>query len=343
MKVLVTGGAGYIGAHTVVSLAEKGYQPIIVDTLETAGGALLKGIEKILSHPITFYQIDCKDKPTLQSVFEKENHIEAVIHFAAYKSVNESVSDPLKYYENNLLSLINLLYCVEKYKVKHVVFSSSCMVYGDNPAAMPVQETTPFQKAAQPYGNTKQIGEEMIEDFILAHSLQNKNTNAALLRYFNPIGAHPTTLIGELNVGKPSNLVPFITQHAAGHIPEVVVFGNDYATPDGTCLRDYIHIMDLADAHVQALHYLQNEQKNTCEAFNIGLGIGYSVLDIIKKFEEVTGKKIHYRIGERRSGDIERVFAKVQKAHTVLQWQPQYSIEQALLHAWLWQKNAEKS
>lgn len=331
-KVLVTGGAGYIGAHTVVELIQAGYSPIIVDDLSKSDRTLLGGIEKITNQKPTFYLGDCGDKNFLQKVFQQEKNVECVIHFAAYKSVGESVTKPLDYYRNNLGSLITLIDVMQENGVNNFIFSSSCTVYGQ-PDQIPVSESAPFKRAESPYGATKQMCERILEDVHVT------GLRVASLRYFNPIGAHPSILMGELPIGVPNNLVPYITQTAAGKREKLTVFGTDYNTPDGSCIRDYIHVMDLARAHVYAMEYLiKLTKKSPYEVFNLGTGIGVSVLELVNKFEKVTGEKLKYIVGPRRAGDIEKVYADPTKAKNELGWTTKYSIDEALLHAWQWEK-----
>lgn len=333
-KILVTGGAGFIGSHTIVELFNQGYYPIVVDNFVNSSKTVLEGIRKVIQHPVKYYEIDCKDKKELDKVFQLEKDIVGVIHFAAYKAVGESVQNPLKYYINNLQSLTVLLEVMEKFEVNTLVFSSSCTVYGQ-PTSLPVDENVPIQIAQSPYGNTKQIGEEIIQDVVKA----TNKLKAISLRYFNPIGAHPSGAIGELPLGIPNNLVPFITQTAACIRPVLQIFGNDYATPDGTCIRDYLHVVDLAKAHVKALEFLENQHKSCYHVYNVGTGKGNSVWEVIKAFEKVTGQKVNYTIAPRRSGDIAQVYANTDKIKIELQWQPTYTLEDALKDAWQWQKN----
>ena len=330
-KILVTGGAGFIGSHTVVELVNAGYEVVIVDNLSRSEVMMLEGIETIAGKKIPFYQIDCLDKPALDKVFA-ENGISAVIHFAAYKAVGESVQKPLEYYKNNVESLITLLQVMEKYKVKEFIFSSSCTVYGQ-PDHIPVDETAPFKRAESPYGATKQMCERILED---ASSI---NFRVVSLRYFNPIGAHPSTAIGELPIGVPNNLVPYITQTAAGIREKLTVFGNDYNTPDGSCLRDFIHVVDLAKAHVKTLKFLASKPDGgMLEAFNIGTGQGVSVLELVKTFIDVTKVNLPFVIGPRRLGDVEKVFADPAKSNNLLNWKSEYTVGESLFHAWEWEK-----
>jgi len=333
-KVLVTGGAGYIGAHTSVELIQQGYTPVILDNFSKSDRTLLSGIEEITNTQVRFYEGDCTDRNFLKKLFVLEPGIEAVMHFAAYKSVGESVQQPLKYYENNIGSLIALLEIMGEERIQNFIFSSSCTVYGQ-PDFIPVDESAPFKRAESPYGATKQMCERILEDAVVS----NKELNVISLRYFNPVGAHPSALIGEVPLDVPGNLVPFITQTAAGIRKKLLIFGNDYATPDGTCLRDFIHVVDLAQAHVVALgKMLQPGALERYEVFNLGSGEGVSVLQLVKKFIEVTGVSLPYEIGPRRSGDVEKTYANPAKALSKLGWKTSHTIEQALLHAWNWQK-----
>ena len=337
-KILVTGGAGYIGSHTVVSLQSQGYEPIILDNFYNSEAKVLDGIEAISGSRPTFFEGDCNDKSVLQKILEEYPDINGVIHFAAYKAVGESVQEPLKYYYNNLNSLISLLEMMSEYQVPNLVFSSSCTVYGQ-PDKLPVTENTPTQQAESPYGNTKQISEEIISDTVKSEA----GIKAIALRYFNPIGAHPSGLIGELPVGLPNNLVPFVTQTAAGEREQLTVFGDDYDTSDGSCIRDYIHVMDLAEAHIAAFKYLDKQSSsNHYEVFNVGNGAGDTVLEVIETFEKATGVKVNYKIGPRRPGDVEKIYANVDKARTELGWSHQYSLADALSHAWQWQKKVSR-
>lgn len=338
MKILVTGGAGYIGSHTVVELIASNYNPVIVDNFSNADKKVLTALEKITGQRIKFYEGDCTDPEFMEAVFASENDISGVIHFAAYKAVGESVQEPLKYYHNNVYSLILLLKIMQKFKVKNLVFSSSCTVYGE-PDTLPVTELSPKKPAQSPYGNTKQICEEIIEDLCKQEVKDNSGLKAISLRYFNPIGAHPSSLIGELPLGVPNNLVPFVTQTAAGLREQLTVFGDDYNTPDGTCIRDYIHVVDLAVAHVKALSYLKDQQDEIFyDMFNVGTGNGNSVKELIDTFEKVSGQKLNYKIGPRRSGDVEKVYANVDKVKEKLQWDARFTLEDSLRDAWNWQK-----
>ncbi len=333
MNILVTGGAGFIGSHTVVALSAAGFTPIIVDDFSNSNHVVLRGIEKILGHKPRCYPDNCHDADVLRRIFT-ENEISGVIHFAAFKAVGESMQEPLKYYDNNIGSLIVLLTTMLEYNIPNIIFSSSATVYGE-PDVLPVHENSPTPPAESVYGNTKQIGEEIIRDTAAA----GKPLKGISLRYFNPIGAHPTANIGELPIGVPNNLVPFITQTAAGVRSELTVFGTDYPTPDGSCLRDFIHVMDLAEAHVAALKYLIKSPAPTIyDVFNVGTGHGNSVLEIIKTFEAVSSRPLNYRIGERRVGDVAAVYADVTKIHERLGWQAKRSLREALEDAWHWQQ-----
>ncbi|WP_276367337.1 UDP-glucose 4-epimerase GalE [Chryseolinea sp. H1M3-3] len=331
-KILVTGGAGYIGAHTAVELINAGYDVAIVDNLSRSDKRLLEGIEKITGKPVKFFEGDCRDRNFLLKVFQSEGPFSCVLHFAAYKAVGESVEKPLLYYENNLNSTIALVEIMIKCGVTDFIFSSSCTVYGQ-PDQIPVSEAAPFKKAESPYGATKQMSERILED------VSRNNIRIITLRYFNPIGAHPSALIGEIPLGTPNNLVPFITQTAVGVREKLTVFGNDYNTADGTCIRDYIHVVDLATAHVKAMEYLsQQRETKFYEVFNVGTGIGVSVLELINRFKAVNNVELNYEIGSRRSGDIEKVFADPSKAMSSLGWAAKFTIDDSLLHAWQWEK-----
>ncbi len=333
--VLVTGGTGYIGSHTAVELINVGYDVVIIDNLSNSTKDSLDGVEKITGVRPLFEQFDLCDREKVLDFFTKYNDISAIIHFAASKAVGESVDNPLLYYRNNLSSLINILEAMSKYKVPNIVFSSSCTVYGQ-PEQLPVTEQAPIQKAMSPYGNTKQICEEILTDTIHAIS----SLRAISLRYFNPVGAHPSALIGELPIGVPANLVPFITQTAIGLRQELKVFGNDYNTPDGTCVRDYIHVVDLAKAHVVAIkRLLENKNKSNYEVFNIGTGNGNTVLDVINTFEKVSGVKLNYKLVDRRPGDIEKVWADTTHANHVLGWKSQSTLDETMLSAWKWEQH----
>ncbi len=334
-KILVTGGTGYIGSHTVVELIEAGNEVVILDNLSNSQRNVLDGIAEITGQRPAFEEVDLRDEKATISVFERHPGIGAVIHFAAFKAVGESVEKPLDYYENNLQSLIHLLRAMKLNSVENIVFSSSCTVYGE-PDQLPVSETAPIKTANSPYGNTKQICEEILRDAI-ASAAPYKIIS---LRYFNPIGAHPSALIGELPIGIPNNLVPFITQTAYGLRESLRVFGDDYNTPDGSAIRDYINVVDLAKAHVAAIRrLLENKQKQAFEVFNLGTGTGYSVLEIIKAFEAATGQSLNYHITDRREGDIEKVWADTRYANEELGWKAEKEIGETLLSAWNWEKN----
>jgi UDP-glucose 4-epimerase len=333
-KILVTGGAGYIGSHTAVELIEAGYEVVILDNLSNSRVEVMHGIEKITGVRPLFFCDDCNDKDALRRIFASHPDLCGIIHFAASKAVGESVRQPLAYYRNNLVPLLNLLELMPEYAVGGLVFSSSCTVYGQ-PSHLPVTEDAPVQPALSPYGNTKQINEEIIRDALYA-GLPFKGI---ILRYFNPIGAHPSAEIGELPNGVPQNLVPFITQTAAGIRRELSVFGDDYDTPDGSCIRDYIHVVDLARAHVAAMRrLLENVSGGALETFNLGTGRGVSVLELIRTFEAVTGVKVPYRIVSRREGDIEKVWAAPERANRVLGWSACETLESTLASAWRWQQ-----
>jgi UDP-glucose 4-epimerase len=334
-KILVTGGVGFIGSHTIVALIEAGYDPIIIDNLSNSKISVLKSIEKITSKSVKFYENDCNDITALRNIFRIEKNIVGVIHFAANKAVGESVIDPLKYYHNNIGTLVALLTVLQEYNVSNLVFSSSCTVYGQ-PEVLPVTEKSSVLKAQSPYGNTKQICEEIITDVYNS----GKEIKAISLRYFNPIGAHASGLIGELPLGIPGNLIPFVTQTAAGIREELTVFGNDYNTPDGTCVRDYIHVVDLAIAHVKALDKLFSVKENEFHVvINIGTGKGESVLSVINTFQEISGIALNYKIGERRAGDIQEIYADVAYSKEILDWTAEKSMKEALIDAWNWQQN----
>ena len=337
-KILVTGGTGYIGSHTVVELINEGFEVVIVDNLSNSKKNVLNGIEEITGVRPFFKQIDLRSKRKMVSFLKNQPDIEAIIHFAAYKAVGESVAQPLKYYHNNLLSLINLLGLMLDYSIPNMVFSSSCTVYGQ-PDILPVAEDAPVKEASSPYGNTKQIDEEMIRDSVAAYD----NLKCIALRYFNPVGAHSSALIGELPVGVPNNLVPFITQTAIGIREQLNVFGDDYHTPDGSCIRDYIHVVDLAKAHVAAVRrLLENKNKTNFEIFNLGTGRGVSVLELIKVFEKVSGVKLNYKIVGRRAGDTEQVWADTTLANLELDWYAKSTLEETLKSAWDWETSLKK-
>ena len=331
--ILVTGGTGYIGSHTVVALIEQGFDVVIADNLCNSELFILDRIEEITGVRPRFYQVELCNVSEIESLFIQEKSIKAVIHFAALKAVGDSVSAPLAYYKNNLESLISLLDAMQNASVKHLVFSSSCTVYGE-PDQLPVTESTPIKPALSPYGNTKQIGEEILVDHTKA-----SDTSCIALRYFNPVGAHSSALIGELPIGMPNNLVPFITQSAIGKLGPLRVFGNDYNTPDGTCIRDYIHVEDVASAHVAAMNRMLNEeQKDSFEVFNIGTGNGNTVLEVIQAFELSTGMKLNYSICDRREGDIEKVYADTSRSNQILGWKSKKTLHEMMASAWAWEK-----
>ena len=333
-KVLITGGTGYIGSHTAVEFIQAGYEVVIIDNLSNSSIEVLDGIKEITGIKPEFAEFDLVDKAKVDDYFKNHQDIEAIIHFAAYKAVGESVEKPLYYYQNNLISLMNLLEMMDKYNSSSFVFSSSCTVYGE-PDELPVKESTPVKPAISPYGNTKQIAEEIIRDYMKV----KPELKSIALRYFNPVGAHESAAIGELPLGIPANLVPFITQTAIGIRDQLSVFGNDYNTPDGTAIRDYIHVVDLAKAHVVAAErLLQNKNKNNYEVFNIGTGNGFSVLEVIKSFEKVTGQKLNYKIVDRRPGDVEQVYADTSYANEELGWKAEKGLDEMMLSAWNWEK-----
>jgi UDP-glucose 4-epimerase len=332
--VLVTGGTGYIGSHTLVDLIQNGYDVISADDNSRSTIGMLEGVEKITGLKVKNYKVDLCNYDETRAIFEENNMIAGVIHFAAYKAVGESVEKPLLYFHNNMGSLINVLRCIDEFRIPHFVFSSSCTVYG-NPDQIPVTEETPRKQAESPYGLTKQMGEQMIESF----AASSKDTHTVLLRYFNPAGAHESALIGELPIDRPQNLTPVITQTAIGKIPQLTVFGNDYPTRDGSCIRDLIHVCDLAHAHTLSLNYLlAGKAKNNCEVFNIGSGNGITVLESIKAFEESTGINLNYTIGKRRPGDVIAIYANNDKAEKELGWKPRFSLKDIMTSAWKWEQ-----
>jgi UDP-glucose 4-epimerase len=331
--ILVTGGSGFIGSHTVVSLKERGFEPIIVDDMRNARSFILDNLKTILNQPVLHFHVDCCNMSELEKIF-LHYPIQGIIHFAAYKSVDESVREPLKYYHNNLSSLVSILNLAERFKVDNIIFSSSCTVYGEPKNSHEVSENSPIQEATTPYGQTKIIGEKILQDFHIA----NPESRITALRYFNPIGAHKSALLGELPIGRPSNLLPYITQSAIGKLEKLTVYGDDYTTPDGSCIRDYIHVEDLADAHVMALERSISENSGYFDAINIGTGKGTSVLELISVFEKVTGIKLNYAIGPRRNGDVPAIYADASKAKTVLNWEAKRTIEDSVLSAWYWEK-----
>lgn len=332
-KILVTGGCGYIGAHTIIDLIENGFEVISVDDNSRSNSRILDGVEQITGIKIKNYKVDLCDFDDTFAIFQENEDILGIIHFAAYKSVNESVEKPLLYFENNMNSLINILKCVQEFKIPWFVFSSSCTVYG-NPDHIPVTELTPPKPAESPYGYTKQMGEQIVNEFSKSYPAQ-----CILLRYFNPVGAHPSAIIGEMPIGKPQNLVPAITQTAIGKLPKMYVHGSDYDTRDGSCLRDFIHVCDIAHAHTLAMQYLQKEKsKVRCEVFNLGTGNGVTVLEAIKAFEKVSGVKLNYEIGPRRAGDVFAIYANNDLACNVLGWDPKYSLDEMMATAWKWEE-----
>ena len=334
-KILVTGGVGYIGSHTVVELYQAGYQPVIVDNFSNSQESALAGIEAILGVAMPIYRIDCGDAAALRTVFQTEKDIQGVIHFAAYKAVGESVAKPLAYFQNNVGSLLTLLAVMPEFDVQSLVFSSSCTVYGI-PEALPVTEATPTKSASSPYGRTKQMCEDIVHDISAA---PNNQLHTILLRYFNPIGAHESAKIGELPLGVPNNLVPFITQTAAGIREKLTIYGNDYDTTDGTNVRDYIHVVDLAKAHIVAVQrLLDRKASDTVETFNVGTGHGNSVLEVVQIFEQVSGQKLNYSIGPRRPGDVPAIFADATKAEQVLGFKTETSLADSLASSWKWQQ-----
>jgi UDP-glucose 4-epimerase len=339
-KILVTGGCGYIGTHTIVDLVQNGFDVICADNNSRSNEAILNGVEKIIEKKVKNYKVDLCIYDDTYAIFQENPDIKGIIHFAAYKAVGESVEKPLLYFENNLNSLINILKCAEEFNVPHFVFSSSCTVYG-NPDSIPVTEETPQKPAESPYGATKQMGEQIVAETVKSNSL-----HAILLRYFNPVGAHPSIHIGELPIGKPANLVPAITQTAIGKLPMMQVFGTDYNTRDGSCVRDFIHVCDIAHAHTLALNYLiAGKNTGSCEVFNLGTGNGYTVLEVIHAFEKVSGVKLNYQLGPRRPGDVIAIYANNNKAKTDLGWIPAMGLTEMMDTAWKWElklKNNDK-
>ena len=338
MKILVTGGLGFIGSHTVVELQNAGYEVVIIDNLSNSSEEVVEGIFATSGKLPVFENIDLRNKEWVVDFFKRHSDVDNIIHFAASKAVGESVTNPLLYYENNIASLVYILQELEKKPVANFIFSSSCTVYGQA-ETMPITESSPVQPALSPYGNTKQIGEEIITDVTKV-----SNIKAILLRYFNPIGAHPSINIGELPIGVPQNLVPFITQTGLGIRKELMVYGNDYPTPDGTCIRDYIHVVDLAKAHVIALERLIKKQNEAAvETFNLGTGTGSSVLDVINSFEKMSGTKLPYSIVDRREGDVTIAYANTDKAKSVLGWKTQSTLDEAVASAWEWEQKVRKA
>ena len=333
-KILVTGGCGYIGSHTIVDLIANGFEVICVDNNVRSSPRILEGVEKITGKKIKNYKVDLQNYDDTCAIFQENENIAGIIHFAAYKAVGESVEQPLMYFENNLVSLINLLKCVQEFDIPHFVFSSSCTVYG-NPDEIPVTELTPPKPAESPYGYTKQMGEQIINEFSKATPL----TRSILLRYFNPVGAHPSILIGEMPIGRPANLVPAITQTAIGKLPQMTVYGDDYPTRDGSCMRDFIHVCDIAHAHTLAIQYmLDKKMTKPAEVFNLGTGNGVTVLEAIKAFEKVSGVKLNYHIGPRRPGDVVAIYANNDLAKHQLGWQTEFGLEDMMSTAWKWEQ-----
>jgi len=331
-KVLVTGGCGYIGSHTIIDLIDNGFEVISVDNNSNSDLMSLAGVRKITNHRVKNYTVDLCDYEKTAKIFRNES-FDGVIHFAALKSVGESVFEPLRYFDNNITSLLNVLKCCKAYGVNNFIFSSSCSVYG-NAKDLPVTEDTAFEEAECPYARTKQMGEQIIRDF----SFANKGIKSINLRYFNPAGAHPSALIGEASLNAPTNLIPVITETAIGKRESLTVFGNDYDTRDGSCVRDYIHVMDLANAHTKAIQYIMdNKNENNCEVFNLGIGEGVTVLEAINAFEKVSGKKLNYILGDRRPGDVVSIYASMDKAKEKLKWETKYNIEDIMRTAWEWE------
>jgi UDP-glucose 4-epimerase len=333
VKILVTGGCGYIGSHTIVDLIENGYDVVCVDNNSRSNATMLERVERITGQKIKNYKVDLCNFDDTFAIFQENTDIKGIIHFAAYKSVGESVENPLMYFENNLYSLINLLKCVQEFNTPWFVFSSSCTVYG-SPDSSPVTESTPLKPAESPYGATKQMGEQIVNDFV-----KSAATKCILLRYFNPVGAHPSAIIGEMPVGKPQNLFPAITQTAIGKLSNVIVHGNDYPTRDGSCIRDFVHVCDIANAHTLAVDYLaEGKNKSACDIFNLGIGNGVTVLEVINAFEKVSGVKLNYSIGPRRPGDIMAIYSNNDLAKNKLGWNPKYSLEDMVSTAWKWEQ-----
>ncbi len=332
-KILVTGGCGYIGSHTIVDLIENGFEVISVDNISRSHPHMFEGIERITGKRVKNYKVDLCNFDDTFAIFQENRNIDGIIHFAAYKAVGESIEKPLMYFENNINSLINLLKCVQEFKVPYFVFSSSCTVYG-NADEIPVTEATPPKPAESPYGYTKQMGEQIINEFA-----KSAGTQCILLRYFNPVGAHPSNQIGEMPIGKPQNLVPVITQTAIGKLDKMYVYGNDYETRDGSCIRDFIHVCDIAHAHTLAFDYVRKQKsQKVCEAFNLGTGKGVSVLEAIHSFEKVSGIKLNYEMGPRRKGDIVAIYANNELAKTKLNWEPIFSLDEMMKTAWEWEQ-----
>lgn len=333
VKILVTGGCGYIGSHTIVDLIENGYDVVCVDNNSRSNDTMLERVEKITGQKIKNYKVDLCNFDDSFAIFQENIDIRGVIHFAAFKSVNESVENPLMYFENNLFSLINLLKCVKEFEIPWFVFSSSCTVYG-SPDSSPVTEGTPLKPAESPYGASKQMGEQIVTEFA-----NSSSTNCILLRYFNPVGAHESAIIGEMPVGKPQNLFPAITQTAIGKLPAMIVYGNDYPTRDGSCIRDFVHVCDIANAHTLAVDYVaEGKNKSSCEVFNLGTGHGVTVLEAIHAFEKTSGVKLNYIVGPRRPGDIMAIYANNDEAKKSLGWNPKYNLEDMVKTAWKWEQ-----
>jgi UDP-glucose 4-epimerase len=332
-KILVTGGCGYIGAHTLIDLVENGYDVISVDNNSRSNPVILERVEKITGQKIKNYKVDLCNFDDTFAIFQENTDIRGIIHFAAFKAVNESVENPLMYFENNLYSLINLLKCVQEFEIPWFVFSSSCTVYG-SPDSSPVTESTPPKPAESPYGYTKQMGEQIVNEFA-----KKASTRCIILRYFNPVGAHPSAIIGEMPMGKPQNLFPAMTQTAIGKLPGMMVHGNNYPTRDGSCIRDFIHVCDIANAHTLAVDYVaEGRNKSNCEVFNLGTGHGVTVLEVINAFEKSSGIKLNYLIGPRRPGDIMAIYANNDLARKALAWQPKYGLEEMVSTAWKWEQ-----
>ncbi len=335
-KILVTGGAGYIGSHSLVDLIQNGFEVVSIDNFSNSRPEALEGVRQITGKTIQNYPVDLTDLKAVQEVFKNNPDLSGVIHFAAHILVGESVDQPLKYFHNNLLSLLNVIRCMQDFKVPHLIFSSSCSVYG-NATDLPVTEETPFKEAESPYARTKQMGEQILQD--ITSSPLEKNFQVVLLRYFNPAGAHPSGLIGEAPLHPSTHLVPVIMQTAVGSRDKMMVFGGDYPTRDGSCVRDYIHIMDLANAHTRAIKFLiERKNDSQCEVFNLGIGEGVTVLEAINAYEKVTGNSINYAIGPRREGDVVAIYANRDKAEATLGWQPKYTIEDIMETAWKWEQ-----
>jgi UDP-glucose 4-epimerase len=333
VKILVTGGCGYIGSHTLVDLIENGYDVVSVDNNSRSHSSMLERVEKITGQQIKNYKVDLCNFDDTFAIFQENTDIQGVIHFAAYKAVGESVEQPLLYFENNLFSLINLLKCVQDFEIPWFVFSSSCTVYG-TPEQSPVTEQTPLKPAESPYGLTKQMGEQIVNDYA-----KSSRTKCILLRYFNPVGAHPSAIIGEMPVGKPQNLFPAITQTAIGKLGELIVYGNDYPTRDGSCVRDFIHVCDIAHAHTLALDYVaEGKSKSACGVFNLGSGNGVTVLEAIHAFERVNNVKLNYKIGPRRSGDVIAIYASNELARNEMGWEPKFNLDDMVATAWKWEQ-----